>query len=183
MRRFSLLAGLLLVGACGQPAPPLTEGHRSQAMADATAHLIESMDPCVIGVVHNVLIMRELRDCLDLMPQERIRGVWHVGFEDTSFDLNTRWTPLERAFDPRIPQPPMTELIMPRGVGARLWSGMPANARGTLAVGIDFLGRRSRPRAGDSGTTIIVDRVYRMRILGTVRAYVDLPDGRRETMD
>lgn len=172
MRRLATIALLLLPAACGAPPPP-DEGRRSQAMADATGHLIRSMDPCRMGRT-DFEPSREFRDCLDLLPQERFRGVWYVGFEDMSFVPGAVSAPAVRVMDVRAARAPWIELAMPRGVGERLWRAAPEGTRGSQAVRIDFLGRRERPRRADSGTTIVVDRIYSMHVLGPTRTWVDL---------
>jgi len=173
-----LLLLLLLPGACGAPAPPLTEGERSQAMADATGHLIGSMDPCQMGggrTYRDPPRQRPLRDCLDLMPQERMHGIWYTGFELSRFVPGAVSPPAVRVVNMETVREPWNELDLPWEVSRRLWAAVPEAAYGTLAVRIDFLGRRSKPRPGVPVTTIVVDRVYSMRVLGTVRTWMDLP--------
>ena len=91
-------------------------------MADATGHLIRSMDPCRMGRT-DFEPSREFRDCLDLLPQERLRGVWYVGFEDMSFVPGAVSAPAVRVMDSRAARAPWIELDMPRGVGERLAKG------------------------------------------------------------
>jgi hypothetical protein len=182
VRRLPLLAGLALVAACGKPAPRPTEGQRYQAIADATSHLVGSVNPCVIRVDNDHVLMRPMRNCLDLMPQERFQGVWYTGFEESGFVPNATTAPAVRLLNRETAREPMVMLDMPREVSDRLWTAMPHAMRGTMAVRIAFFGRREKqPRFGEQ--IIIVDRVERMRILGRVRTLVDLPGIARGIID
>jgi hypothetical protein len=152
MVRISMLCGLLL-GACSQAQPaggnqagPLEQPDRPGSR-------------CVAG-----------RDCPDLLPAVRMRGVWVTGFERSGFVPDATEAPLysdpspDRIwldFDDSSPPDPALRAELDK-------------MRTTAAVAIEFVGRRSRSpgnygHLGGARDMVVVERIISARILGPLR--------------
>jgi len=182
MRRALLLAGPLLAAGCGQPSPTTNAFERETQLARATARVRWSMDPCLIDD-GAVLRSRRYRDCLPLLPQERMQGVWYSGFEESSFVPNATGAPARRIISRASVEAYMrthVELEVPPAEIDRIAGDFRA-LPGTRAVLISFLGRRARPRRTADGTeaipVIVVDRLLSARVLGgATETFIDCRD-------
>lgn len=165
------LAGLLLplLGGCGEPTVRNAD-QRAVELILATERVRRSMDPCVIQEGHQ-LTMRPYRDCLQLLPGARMRGVWFTGFEESGFIADVDSVPPEREIGPGANREFETFLEIDAAAALRR-IGQPAMTRCTRAVAIEFIGRRSREPgpyyAGLRDHVVVVDRLLSARLLGTV---------------
>ena len=118
-----------------------------------------SEDPCfrrVGDVWHHV----GERNCVPLLPRQRMRGVWVYDFEESSFIPNA--TAIPRA-DNRVRF--RVNLHVVPGDIARV-AGTPLGRRDAQAFAIDFLGRRSNSIEPYDEYIVVVDRIISARYLG-----------------
>jgi hypothetical protein len=177
MRGRLLLAGSLLLGACGE-ANLRTEGQRHFELGQEMLRVRLSMDPCVrweADIIHS----RRLRDCLEFLPQERMRGVWIFGLEESGFLPGATTAPAERTLTRGSHFPEwdfFVELDFEQVL--RTLEALPATTR-SRAFAIEFIGRRSRDTTtainGEATRVIVVDRMLSSRYLGDIVTHVDLP--------
>lgn len=176
--RASLLAGLLLVAGCGQPSPPLNAVERELQLARATARVRRSMDPCLIDE-GEVLRSRQYRDCLKLLPQERMRGVWYSGFEESGFVANATAAPAVRVIGPDSVNPEFETFLELDDAAVWRRVGAPQDHMETHAIALEFVGRRSKyPGAyysGEGNHVVVLDRLISARLLHPVRSRIELP--------
>lgn len=180
MRRPPLLVGLALLADCGQPAPTLNALEREAQMAHQTARVHWSMDPCMLddGVV---ISSRPLRDCVDLLPQERMHGVWYSGLEFSEFVRNATSAPPIRTLRlnaPAADRPAYLE--MDRETAMRIPTIPPPYWAQNYAWLIDFVGRRSKhpggyAMSGEDEDLVVVDRLISVRLLGPALTRLDAP--------
>src|SRR6185295_10593874 len=98
MTRAAPLALLLLVAACGEPTADAIE--RQTRLDREIEHVRESMNPC-LNHEGDTVRSRRFRDCLELLPQERMRGIWYSGFEESGFVANATSAPPVRIISRR----------------------------------------------------------------------------------
>jgi hypothetical protein len=171
--RAAALALLLLAGACGEPAGNAIE---RQAQLDREIdRLRRSTDPCTIDEGDG-LRSRRYRDCLDLLPQERMHGIWYFGFEESGFVANATSAPRVRVIG-RHGNPEFdTFLELDEDAVWRLLGG-PLDHIQTRAIALDFIGRRSRRAGayytGEGNHVVVVDRLISARMVGEVESLVD----------
>jgi hypothetical protein len=174
--RVSLLAGLLLLTGCGEPGPALNAAQRQLRLDREIARVRHSMDPCVIDE-GDAISSRRYRDCLDLLPQERMRGIWYSGFEESGFVRGATSAPAVRVIgrDSRNPEFETFLELDEDAVWRRL--GIPQDHMETHAIALDFLGRRSRHAgayyASEHGHVVVLDRLISARLLGPVESLID----------
>jgi hypothetical protein len=179
VKRLPLLAGLALLVACGQPAPTTNAVAQELQLADRTAGVRSSMNPCIIDEGDNRRF-RHYRDCVDLLPQERMQGVWYQGFDESGFVPNATTAPAGRIMGIHWVNPEFhTFLEADREAEPHL----PPPARFdsmTNAWLIDFVGRRAKHPGhyyagqwGDDHNLVVLDRLISIRLLGPVVTRLD----------
>ena len=153
MVRAALLSGLALA-ACSQPQP--ADQNRQAGVEQPPA---AGNEACTAGF-----------DCADLLPAERMRGVWVTGFERSAFVPNATEPPaygdpspdrIWLTFAPDSPPDPALRAELDK-------------MRTTAAVALEFIGRRSRGpgnfgHMGGAREMVRVERILSARILGPIR--------------
>jgi hypothetical protein len=156
------------------------EAAMNEAAAAAQAQL--DNDPC-IRRGDNVISSIPYRECVDLLPPERMHGVWYVEMEGSGFLPGATTAPEQRfqATDTILPEN-QTWLDVDRTSAEAAWrqAGALPEGHGTLAMAIDFIGRRARVEGhyGHGGTArklIVVDRIISLRPIRRVRTWVEFP--------
>lgn len=148
---------VLMLGGCGGYSSGAGNGQAGNASARVPRDL--SDDPCfrrVGNVWHHV----GERNCVALLPRQRMRGVWIYDFEESSFIPNAGSIP--RANN-RVRFRVNLDVV-PEDV-ARV-SGTPLSTREAQAFAIDFLGRRSNSIEPYDEYVVVVDRIISARYLG-----------------
>jgi hypothetical protein len=183
MMRALPLAALLLLAGCGEPGPALNASERQARLDREMFRVSRSMYPCIVEE-GGVLGSRLRRDCLALGPQQRMRGIWYYGLEESNFVPNATRAPSRRVLS-RASLAAWTEIYIevPQAEVDRTlrdFRGRP----GTRTVLIDFIGRRSRPYRYPAGTpgvpVVVVDRILSARVLGVIEDLTDCRDFPRQ---
>ena len=173
MTRAAPLALLLLAGACGGRSTNEAIDREAQ-LAQEVARVQWSMNPCLIDE-GDVLRSRRFRDCVELLPQERMHGLWYAKFEGSEYLPNATSAPRVRVVDIMVTHPGFDIELD----GEAVWrmAGQPREPAAVQAVALDFLGRRSRYRGayitGDDNYLVVVDQLISARLLGEVDSFVD----------
>lgn len=193
MRHLLLLLALLPAASAAQVSSPQSGSREAQAEAaaqNAMAAMNEAAaaaeaqldnDPCIRrepGVIH----MIPYRECVDLLPPERMHGVWYVGLEESGYVPDATTAPAQRfqATDRKLLENE-TWLDVDRAGSEAAWrqAGALPEGHGTLAMAIDFVGRRARMEGhyGHDGAPrlIVVDRIIALRPIRRVRTWVEFP--------
>ncbi len=152
MVRAVLLPGLLL-SACSQTQPA---GGNQAGSVDRP---VGPGTDCPAG-----------RDCPDLLPAERMRGVWVTGFERSGFVPDATEAP-------RYDDPSPNRIWLDFADGSPPDPALRAELdkmRTTAAVALEFIGRRSRGpgnhgHLGGARQLVRVERILSARILGPLR--------------
>jgi hypothetical protein len=193
MRHLILLLALFPVASAAQVTSPQGGSREVQAEAavrDAEAAMNEAAaaaqaqldnDPC-IRRGDNVISSIPYRECVDLLPPERMHGVWYVALEESGFLPGATTAPAQRyrATDRELPENE-TWLDVDDWNAALRQAGPLPGGYGTLALAIDFVGRRPRNtegrRYGHGGAPrlVVVDRIISIRPLRRVRTWVEFP--------
>jgi hypothetical protein len=149
-----IAAPILLLAACSGGAAD--EGNQiARAEPQPPRPRAEPAGPCVGPIMSDIL------ERCNLGPPERLRGVWVTGFERSEFVPGG--TGARAKGDPG---PRREWLAFAPGVFPDPAVRAEADAmRTTVAVEIEFEGRRARP----PGAVVVVDRIISMRVLGPAR--------------
>ncbi len=140
-------------------------------------------DPCSRqedGIIYSL----PYRDCVELLPPERIRGTWFVSTEGSGFVPEGAPLPAMRVVGPG-PLPPDMNVHLDVG-----WPRMlellesvpePQGEGDTGRYAVEFIGRRARDRGeyGHGGLAeklIVVDRMLSIRPAGRVTTRIRLGD-------
>ncbi len=149
-------ASILLAAAlAGCSAGAENEGNRIVRPDAPSAPAPGPGRPCFGPISHE-----GLAQC-DFGPRERLRGVWVTGFERSEFVPGGNG-----AMAPGDAPPARDWLAFAPGVTPDPAVRAEADAlRGTVAIEIEFEGRRARR----PGRVTVVDRIISMRVLGPTR--------------
>jgi hypothetical protein len=152
-------------------------------MNAAAAEMQAQLDsnPC-IRREGDVISSVPYRECVDLLPAERMHGVWYVEMEGSGFLPDATTAPEQRfqATDTKLPENE-TWLDVDRAAAEAAWrqAGALPEGHGTLAMAIDFIGRRARNEGhyghGDARKLIVVDRIISLRPIRWVRTWMEFP--------
>jgi hypothetical protein len=193
MRHLLLLLALLPAASAAQvtlPQSGLREVQAEAAMRGAEAAMNEAAaeaqalldnDPCIRSE-GNVIRSLPYRDCVDLLPPERMRGVWYVALEESGFLPGATTAPAQRYWATDRPLPEHEIWLDVDHMDAALRQAGPLpEGHGALALAIDFVGRRPRNNEGSYGhgggarKLIVVDRIISIRPIRRVRTWVEFP--------
>lgn len=171
------LAALALLGACGQQPSALRAWQQDIQLADRTAEVRDSMNPCRIEE-GSVRRLRPYRDCVDLLPQERMRGVWYRGSEESNFIPNATAAAAVRTRGIHWVNPEFrTFLEVDPALAAQVPPVPPHDGIETHAWLIDFVGRRARSPGtyytDEADHLVVLDRLISIRLLGPVVTRLD----------
>jgi hypothetical protein len=158
--KFSVAIVLILAG-CGGYSSEVRNGQTANAFARVPDD--PSQNPCfrrVGNVWHHV----GEGNCVELLPPQRMRGVWIYDFEESSFIPNAVSIP--RA-DNRV-RFRVNLQVVPEDIARA--SRTQLNMRGARAFAIDIIGRRSKNSGpyyiGGDEYIVVVDRIISARYLG-----------------
>ena len=124
---------------------------------------------------------RPYRECVALLPPERIRGTWFIGLEESNFlPEGSPLPPVRVVSANEDPPESATWLDADWPYAFDILQHLPAAGEGdTARYSVDFIGRRAR-RAGEYGhaglaqNLIVLDRMISIRPAGRVRTWIEL---------
>ena len=122
------------------------------------------------------------RRCVQLLPMERIKGIWFVGNEESTFRAEeTPLLPVRVVTEERLQDGAWLDVGWPEELDLLARVPPPSGEGDTARYRVDFIGRRARETGeyghmGMSRHLIVLDRMLAIAPAGRVRTRIEFDD-------